>query len=75
MIMDGKKAQSKVKILKISVLVDLATPVITIKCGLKLQLTLLEQLLCQEYNRGATGVSVYSTTKQNHGLIKRLRSF
>lgn len=34
-------------------------------CGMKQQ-TVLEQLLCQLYNRSAAGVSLYSATKQTH---------
>lgn len=42
------------------------------KCGLILQQTLFEQLLCQEYNRRATSVSVHSAAKQIHiVLIKK----
>lgn len=59
-------------ILKILILVDVATPVLTgdnNKCGLILQHCHSAWAQCQKYNRGATAESVYSAAKQNHVVL------
>lgn len=61
----GANAFFKFLISKISVRVDLATPVVTaylVSCYSK-------QLLHQKYNIRATGVSVYLAAKQNHMVL------
>lgn len=57
----ASKWTGEVIILKISVLVDLVTPVVTgrnNKCGLIQQRTLVEQLLSQNYNRKAAAAKI-----------------
>lgn len=62
----------KVRMLKVSVLVDLVTLSPAGGKYYRSQKSLLEQLLGQKHNGGATGVSVSNAEKQTHCFNKEV---